>query len=183
MENQWSNCGGKCVWHTHTDSHTPCLVRDDYCLSWSMKIDPSFVIILLKLKDLGHTSVTDPTNPGVYGGNWTSVSLFLSLSLQYQGARDPGDEQASSESEEEEAHLCPRGQQTAPVAGGRGGCTQGQMQLCCSGEFLKACSNSPWDELSITMIKKERELKMRRCSLRMKTKRDRINLSPLGMRN
>lgn len=39
------------------------------------------------------------------------------LCPQYQGARDPGDEQASSEPEEEEAHLRARGQQTAPVAG------------------------------------------------------------------
>lgn len=40
-----------------------------------------------------------------------------SLCPQFQGARDPGDEQASSEPEEEEAHLRARGQQTASVAG------------------------------------------------------------------
>lgn len=41
-----------------------------------------------------------------------SFSVF-----QFQGARDPGDEQASAEPEEEEAHLRARGQQTPPVAG------------------------------------------------------------------
>lgn len=58
-----------------------------------------------------------------------SFSVF-----QFQGARDPGDEQASAEPEEEEAHLRARGQQTPPVAGWRGGGAEGQMQLCCSGE-------------------------------------------------
>lgn len=56
---------------------------------------------------------------------WISQSCFPSP--QYQGARDPGDEQASSESEEEEAHLRARGQQTTSVAGWRGSRTKGQM--------------------------------------------------------
>lgn len=43
--------------------------------------------------------------------------LSLPLCAQFQGARDPGDEQASAEPEEEEAHLRARGQQTPPVAG------------------------------------------------------------------
>lgn len=63
------------------------------------------------------------------------LSLCSSLCPQFQGARDPGDEQASSEPEEEEAHLRARGQQTPPVAGWRGGCTEGQMQLPRSGEY------------------------------------------------
>lgn len=47
----------------------------------------------------------------------TQLSQSFCPRLQYQGARHPGDEQASSEPEEEEAHLRTRGQQTAPVAG------------------------------------------------------------------
>lgn len=64
------------------------------------------------------------------------------LCAQFQGARDPRDEQASAEPEEEEAHLCARGQQTPPVAGRRGGGAKGQMQLCCSGERTK--TNQQW---------------------------------------
>ena len=50
-------------------------------------------------------------------GCFTQLNLRPFLRSQYQGARDPGDEQASAEPEEEEAHLRARGQQTASVAG------------------------------------------------------------------
>lgn len=53
----------------------------------------------------------------LWPSSFPQLNLHPFLCLQYQGARDPGDEQASSEPEEEEAHLCARGQQTASMAG------------------------------------------------------------------
>lgn len=91
-------------------------------------------------------------------GSDTQVSGSFFLCVQFQGARHPGDEQASSESEEEEAHLRARGQQTAPVAGGRGGRTKGQMQLPRPREyqkpnaFMRVMINDPQRKPFISMM-------------------------------